>query len=104
MNEKKPIPPLAWVPLFTSSMERALGCQVIYTIKETVNPLKLFLKLSFSEPQSPTILFHIWNSLQMWAYSNDTLLQGKLNKNPISLEIFIIIKRLRGIPSTKEPK
>ena len=98
-------PPLSWVPSFSDSLSRALGCSVQQQLHATVNPLVYKLEIHFSEPQPPKRLGLIWNLLQMYAAANDAVAEYRWQapQEPGRLVVRLAMKERLGLPKDVRP-
>lgn len=96
-------PPLAWVSSFCASTGGALGQQMVYDVKPTVNPLVYKLKVEWPEDVKSSIGLQIWNLLQKWVVTNDCVSNGSVDLKPTSLRVDIIVKRRNGNPKDVSP-
>jgi hypothetical protein len=95
------LPTLKWIPSFVFSIQMALGSSVSYDLTETVNPLVYRFKLKFSEPMAGKNIMLIWNMLQMYSATNDSIIQGRVKGHEFEAEIGV--KRLQGKDRDKCP-
>jgi hypothetical protein len=96
-------PPLAWIPSFVSSTSRAIDQQMVYDLKPTVNPLVYSLKLSWTTALSGKLINGVWNLFEKWATHNDVTTNGKVDTDPRSMTIGVVIKRRFGNPKDSAP-
>lgn len=96
-------PPLAWVSSFCTSTGGALGQQMVYDVKATVNPLVYKLRVGWPEDVKSSIGLQVWNLLQKWIVVNDCVQNGAVDLKPTSLTAHIIVKRRNGSPKDISP-
>lgn len=95
-------PPLAWVPLFVKSMERAMGIEIAFEMEPTVNPLIYQVVLRFNEHLDRPL--DVWNMFQIWAAKNDSIPYGKIKQpNSRTMILDVIIKRRLGVERDEIP-
>lgn len=102
MVEELP-PPLAWVPSVAASLSRALGCGVTAEVRPTINPLVYTLRFKFGESQPGRRMLLLWNLVQMYAWKNDAVPQGKIETEGSVLTIRMGTKRRLGQPKNLTP-
>lgn len=96
-------PPLAWVSSFCTSTGGALGQQMVYDVRATVNPLVYKLRVEWPEDVKSSIGLQVWNLLQKWIVTNDCVQNGGVELTSTSLKAQIIVKRRNGNPKDISP-
>ena len=84
-------------------MSRALGCLTFYRIHSGVNALLYTVKITFGEPPIPKNRILIWNLIQMYAYKNECVIQGKAAFLDDMLVFTIGMKRRLGTERQEDP-
>ena len=97
------IPPLAWVPGFTHSLSGAIGTSVSHKIETTQNPLIFKITLQFGESISGKRFMLMWNLFQQYAHKNESIPQGKLEKEGNKLTALVGVKRRLGLARDEHP-
>ena len=96
-------PPLAWLPEYIQSMERATGDSIALDLCRTINPLVHEAIFTFNEPPSPEASLGAWNILQIWAKKNDCIPCKILKRSPYQILVHIIVKRRNGPDKEEKP-
>src|SRR5688572_18159150 len=91
-------PPLVWLTGFSQSLGGALGSRVDYEVRPSVNPLVYIVKFTFNEPISGKRMLLAWNLFQQYAAKNDSIPEGRVEKEGNSMTAKIIVKRRLGLP------
>lgn len=91
------------MPTFVARVGSAMGEGIESNTVDSVDPLKKIVRLKFQDdfPSS------CWNPLQTLAHgyaeANDCVIYRMRKKNKKELELEVLIKRLGGMPKTKDP-
>jgi hypothetical protein len=84
-------------------MSRALGCSVAAEVRPTINPLVYTLRFRFGETQPGKRMLLLWNIVQMYAWKNDAVPQGRLELEGSILTVRMGMKRRLGQPKDLAP-
>jgi hypothetical protein len=88
---------------FAESTSRALGQQIIYDLRASVNPLVYTLRVKWQDPVNGKVKNDIWNLFQIWAHKNDAVPEGKVEAGDTALFISIGTKRRLGPDKNEKP-
>lgn len=84
-------------------MTGALGGDVRYELRKTVNPLVYKITFYFPDALTGQQMLLVWNLLQQYAAKNEAIPQGKVEKEGARLTASVIIRRRLGLPKAEHP-
>lgn len=95
--------PLAWMTLYCDSISVALGTTVTCEVRQQTNPLIFKATFQFGDNLTGKESMLVWNLFQKFAHANESLPQGRVEREGQVLTVQVGIKRLMGPPREKHP-